>query len=92
MCVPQCCGMAARKSMHEEQEEIELKPPIELIPDEYEHFTDQGKIHVHIFSVSHEDAQSKVKSFKDNLGDSDFKLIEHSLEKDNCVDILNGSK
>lgn len=84
--------MGTRKSMHEEQEEIEIKPPIELIPDEYEHFANIGKIHVHIFSVSHEDAQNKVKSFLENLSEEDFKVHEHSLETDNFVEIVNGSK
>lgn len=77
-----------------EEEEIVVKPSTEIIPDEYEHFQDglNQKIHVHIFSLSDNDTQTKVERFKNSLGIENFEIFEHNLEKDNCVDILNGSK
>lgn len=76
-----------------EEEEIEIKPPIDRIPDEYEHFTEENrKIHVHIFSIAAVEAKEKVKCFRESLMDKDFPISEYSLETDNCDNILNESK
>lgn len=78
----------------EELEEITNKPSIEAIPDEYEHFTDVSSkpIHVHFFSTSDKEAQNKVKMFQKVLEKDTFKFMEHSLERDNCPNILIESK
>lgn len=71
---------------------ITIKPSIEKIPDEYEHFTEKEKIEVHIFSSSGEDAQNKVKEFRNVFNERDFVCKQYSLENDNCPIILNNSK
>lgn len=77
-----------------EDEEIEIKPPIDTIPDEYEHFTEDSnkKNHVHIFSTADSEAQNKVKCFQKSLFDKDFEKFEHRLETEIWDDTLNKSK
>lgn len=77
-----------------EDEEIEIKPPIDRIPDEYEHFQDNSdkKIHVHIFSIQNSEIQDKVKCFREKLVNKDFDIYEHSLEKDDWNETLKESK
>lgn len=73
-------------------EKIILKPSIELIPDEYEHFRDGMKIQVNIFYNSNTETEKKLKNFREVFVEPIFDLKEYSLEKDNCKDILNRSK
>lgn len=76
----------------DDEEEIEVKPSIEKIPDEYFVEDCNKKIHVHLISVSNLEAKNKANSFKYTLPEDGYILFEHSLESDNCKALLNDSK
>lgn len=75
------------------EEEIEVKPSVERIPDEYFMQDEYHKqIHFHIFSISSSKARQKVEHFKNTLIQDHYTFFEHSLEDHNCENILNRSK
>lgn len=76
----------------DEDEEIEVKPAIDNIPDEYFVGDNCTKIHVHLFSISNSEAKNKVDCFKETLPEDGYILFDHSLKSDNCKDLLNDSK
>lgn len=76
----------------DEDETIEVKPAIDTIPDEYIVEDSCTKIHVHLFSISNLEARNKVNYFKETLPEDGYILFNHSLESDNCKELLNYSK
>lgn len=75
-----------------QEEHIVIRPPVEIIADEYEHFKENGKIHTHIFFLENTFLKEKVRKFKDCLNTEDFILNEHDLEKVCFEESLNDSK
>lgn len=76
----------------DEDDEIVVKPSIDGIPDEYFIGESSIKIHVHLFSISNSEAKDKLNYFKETLPEDGYIFFEHSLESDNCKELLNGSK
>lgn len=73
-------------------EKIVFKPPIELIPDEYE-ITE--KIAVHTFTSNTVDEQQSAALFIDTLRGDAYKIEEnnmHSLANENFKEVLRNSK
>lgn len=74
-------------------EKINVKPSIEIIPDEYRCFEGENneKILVYTFCSSSSESQNKVKYFEKSLGQKYFEVTECSLENDNCKEVLINS-
>lgn len=79
--------------MDYDEEIIGVKPPIDIIPDEYECFKEDlsEKIIVNTFCSSSLAAQNNVRTFVNSLAEGYYDVSEHSLEKDNCPKILETS-
>lgn len=74
------------------EEKIYIKPPIDIIPDEYPCFEEPGaKVLVHNFCTSHELSQKNGTAFKDCLEEKHFEITEHNLVNDDCLAILEKS-
>ncbi|CAH2009964.1 unnamed protein product [Acanthoscelides obtectus] len=67
--------MARRCSHREFEERIEVKPSVELIPDEFEHHTEDGSdIVIHAFIDDTEDDLKNAQQFFDSLKALDIRI------------------
>ncbi|CAH1986246.1 unnamed protein product [Acanthoscelides obtectus] len=84
--------MARRCSHREFEERIEVKPSVELIPDEFEHHTEDGSdIVIHAFIDDTEDDLKNAQQFFDSLksiGYSDLNRHIHNLERNDFLTVI----
>ncbi|XP_050497973.1 uncharacterized protein LOC114327987 [Diabrotica virgifera virgifera] len=77
------------------EEEIEVHPSTELIPDEYEHFGNQPKFLVHTFFKDTEADKDNEKDFLKTLSEIGITCKDedrHNLDQEKIFEILNRIK
>nr|CAH7718450.1 unnamed protein product [Callosobruchus chinensis] len=88
--------MAERRPSRSFEERIEVKPSIELIPDEFEHHAEDGSdIVIHAFTEHTEGDFKNVQQFFDalkSIGYSGFNHQPHNLERNDFLTVIKYSK
>nr|CAH7718449.1 unnamed protein product [Callosobruchus chinensis] len=84
--------MAERRPSRSFEERIEVKPSIELIPDEFEHHAEDGSdIVIHAFTEHTEGDFKNVQQFFDalkSIGYSGFNHQPHNLERNDFLTVI----
>nr|CAI5868991.1 unnamed protein product [Callosobruchus analis] len=84
--------MAERRPSRSIEERIEVKPSVELIPDEFEHHAEDGSdILIHAFTEETEEDFKNVQLFFDalkSIGYSGFNQQPHNLERNDFFTVI----